>query len=177
MEERMKTERGGIVTLKGNAVTLVGDAIDVGDKAPDFTVVDNDLKPVSFSSFWGNPLLLMGVPSLDTPVCSLEIKKFNAEIEKFKDQGVKTIVVSMDLPFAQKRWCLAENSKNVILLSDYHLHEFGKRYGIYIQEIGLLARSIFVIGRDKVVRYREIVSEVTNEPNYKEALKQLEQIL
>ena len=165
------TERRGLVTVKGDAVTLVGDEVKIGQKAPDCTVIDSDLKPVSLSTFFTKHLLLLSVPSLDTPVCSIEAKRFNDEISQLKD--VKVVLVSMDLPFAQKRWCGFEKATHISVFSDYRLQEFGERYGTYIRELGLLARTLFIIDPSGIVRYIDFVSEVSQEPDYTAVLDYL----
>ena len=145
-------ERRGIITLKGGPLTLLGEEVKVGQRAADCTVIDQNLNPVSLSTFWGKNLLVMSVPSLDTPVCSIEARRFNEEIGQLKDENVQALLVSMDLPFAQKRWCGAEEATNISTFSDYRLQEFGQRYGVYIREIGLLARAVFVIDRSGTIR-------------------------
>lgn len=158
-------ERSGVVTMKGNPLTLVGEEIKVGDQAPDFVVVDNDLKPVRFSSFAGKIVVISSVPSLDTPVCDLETRRFNDEAGRLS-QDVVVLTISMDLPFAQKRWCGAAGVDRVVTLSDYRDAEFGQAYGVLIKELRLLARTIFVVDRDRVVRYVQVVSELSREPDY-----------
>jgi thiol peroxidase len=163
-------ERTGLVTSKGNPLTLVGTAIDVGDKAPDFTVLDNDLSPVSLASFVGKKIVIASVPSLDTAVCSTEARKFNERATQLGDDVV-VLVVSMDLPFAQKRWCAAEGIDRVQTLSDHRDASFGEAYGVLIKELRLLARAVFVIDEEGVVRYIQLVSEVSQEPDYDAVLK------
>lgn len=170
-------ERKGLITLQGREVTLVGNEVKIGQKAPNCTLVDKNLKQESLSNYFGNTLLIMSVPSLDTSVCALEAKKFSEEINKLQEQNVKAIVVSMDLPFAQKRWCLAEKVDNLTLFSDYQLKEFGHTYGVYINEVGLLARAIFIIDSTGIIRYVELVKEVSQEPNYDEALHQIKDVV
>lgn len=158
-------ERSGIVTMKGSPLTLVGDEIKVGDEAPDFLVMDNDLKPVRFKTYHGKVAVISSVPSLDTPVCDLETRRFNDEAGHLADDVV-ILTISMDLPFAQKRWCGAAGVDRVVTLSDYRDAEFGKAYGVLIKELRLLARTIFVVDRGGVVRYVQIVSELSHEPDY-----------
>lgn len=165
-------ERSNVTKMKGNPVTLVGDEVKVGEPAPHFTVVDNALKPVSLSSFLGKKIVLISVPSLDTPVCDTEVRRFNKEATKF-DKNTVVLTLSMDLPFAQKRWCGNAEIDRVITLSDHRDAVFGLSYGVLIKDLRLLARSVFVIDREGIVRYTEIVPEITAEPNYDEALKQL----
>ncbi len=163
-------ERKGIVTMKGGPLTLVGNEVKVGDKAPNVTLLSNDLQPVEISKFKGKIVVISSVPSLDTPVCSLETKKFNTKASNLGDDVV-VLTVSMDLPFAQKRWCGAEGVERVITLSDHRDASFGTSYGVLIKELRLLARCIFVADRKGVVRYTQLVKEVTNEPDYDAVIK------
>lgn len=164
------TERKDRVTMKGKPLTLTGEKVKVGDKAPDFEVVANDLSQVKLLSFRGKVCIISSVPSLDTSVCDRMTRRFNQEAEGLgRDAAVLTI--SMDLPFAQKRWCGAAGVKNVQILSDHRQASFGKSYGVLIKELRLLARAVFVVDRQGVIRYAEIVKELTNEPNYEAALK------
>ena len=156
------------VTFQGGPLTLEGTQVKVGDNAPDFTVVGNDLNPIKFSETKGKRILL-GVPSLDTPVCDMEVRKFNEEASKLNDVTVCTI--SMDLPFAQASWCGNAGFKNVITASDYKDREFSKNYGLYIKELGLVSRAVIVVDENNKVVYTEYLSEITNEPNYEAALK------
>lgn len=165
----MTKERKGIVTVKGAPVTLVGEEVKVGDRAPDFTVVDNDLNEVRFSSFAGKVVILASVPSLDTPVCDMETRRFNQEAAAL-GEDVVILTISMDLPFAQKRWCGAAGVTAVKTLSDHREASFGLAYGVLIKELRLLARAIFVVGRDGVVRYVQIVPELSQEPDYEPVL-------
>ena len=160
-------ERKNIITFKGNPLTLLGPELKVGDTAPDFVVADSGLKPVKLSDFRGQTLIISVVPSLDTPVCETQTKKFNHETGSL---NAKILTISMDLPFAQKRFCDALNVKNVLVLSDYKDHDFGNKYGLLIKELGLLTRAVLVIGTDGKIAYIEIVREVTQEPNYQGAL-------
>jgi len=174
-EGSLMEERTGIVTMRGNPLTLVGKELKVGDPAPDFTALDNNLSPVQFSSFRGKICILTSVPSLDTPVCDLETRKFNEEAGRL-GSGVTILTVSMDLPFAQKRWCAASGADKVQTLSDHRDASFGTSYGVLIKELRLLARSIFLIDQKGIIQYIQIVREVTNEPDYPavfEALKTL----
>ena len=157
------------VTMKGNPLPLSGTPVSVGDKAPDFTVVDNGLAPVKLSSFLGKVLVVSAVPSLDTPVCDRETRRFNEEADKLGDD-VAVLTVSMDLPFAQKRWCGAAGITRVITLSDHRSAEFGNAYGVLLENLRLLARAVFVIDRTGVVQQIEIVPEVTDEPDYDRVL-------
>ncbi len=159
------SERKGIVTMMGNPVTLVGDEVSVGDKAPDFTALDNGLKEKKLSDFKGKVVIIAAVPSLDTPVCELETLRFNTEAGAL-GEAVQVLTVSMDLPFAQKRWCAAKGIGNLMTVSDHRDADFGQKYGVLMKESRLLARSIFVLDREGVVKYREIVPEIAKEPNY-----------
>ena len=161
-------ERTGVITMKGNPLTLVGHEIKVGDMAPDVTLVANDLSEVKLLSFKGKKIILSVVPSLDTPVCDLQTKRFNYEASQHTDTVVLTI--SKDLPFAQRRWCGATSSSAVKTLSDYR-GNFGETYGVLIKGLNLLARSIFVIDEKGKIVYTQLVKEVATEPNYEEVLK------
>ena len=161
-------ERVGAITMKGNPLTLIGHEIKVGDQAPDAILVANNLSEVKLSSFKGKKVILSVVPSLDTPVCDLQTRKFNQQALQLTDVAVLTI--SKDLPFAQKRWCGAAGASAVKTLSDYR-GNFGETYGVLIKGLGLLARSVFVIDEKGKVTYTQLVKEVTSEPNYDEALK------
>jgi len=156
------------VTMRGNPVTLVGDEVKVGDKARDFTVIDNDLNPVTLQDTSGVRLFLT-VPSLDTGVCDAEVRRFNEEAAKL--DGVKVYTISMDLPFAQKRWCGAAGIDNVVVLSDHRDASFGTNWGVLIKELRLLARAVFVVDSSNTVTYVEYVPEVTSHPNYEAALE------
>jgi thioredoxin-dependent peroxiredoxin len=158
-------ERRGVITFKGNPVTLLGPEIRVGDKAPDFRVVDGGLAPVTLGSFQGKVKVISAVPSLDTPVCDLETRRFNQEAAKLPE-NVAVLTVSLDLPFAQKRWCAAAGVDKVKVLSDYQDRSFAHAYGVLIKELKLLSRSIFVVDANDVVRYIQHVNEVSKEPEY-----------
>jgi thiol peroxidase len=162
-------ERQGVITFKGNPLTLIGPEINVGDQAPDFTVLANDLSPVTLESTKGKTRLIVTVPSLDTPVCDTEVRRFNQEASQLSNTEV--LVISMDLPFAQTRWCGAAGISNVKTLSDHRDASFSKNFGVLIKELKLTARAIFVLDANNKVVYKEIVSEVTQEPNYEAALK------
>ena len=162
-------ERTGLVTMKGGPVTLLGVGVNVGDKAPDFTAVDAGWKPVKLSDFKGKVVLISAVPSLDTPVCSLQTKRFNDEAAKLP-ANVQVITISEDLPFAQKRFCEAEKVGTIKVLSDTVEREFGMKYGLLIKGMSLLARAVIVVGKDGVIKYMELVPEITQHPNYDKAL-------
>ncbi len=164
------------VTMHGNALALSGNVLKVGDKAPDFKVVDNGLAQTGISAYRGKVVVLLSVPSLDTDVCSVETRRFNIEAGKLGGD-VAILAVSMDLPFAQKRWCAAEGVANVTTLSDHRDADFGRAYGVLLKDLRLLARAVFVVDRDNVIRHIEIVKEVTNEPDYEACLKVVEKCL
>lgn len=158
-------ERAGVVTFMGNPLTLVGPEIRVGDRAPDFETIGNDMEPVNFHSFRGKICIISSVPSLDTPVCDTETRKFNEEAARLGENTV-ILTISMDLPFAQKRWCGAAGVTRVRTLSDHRDGAFGLAYGVLIKELRLLARVIFVVDGDGIIRYVQLVNEITNEPDY-----------
>ena len=158
-------ERSGIITFKGNPFTLLGPELKVGDKAPDFAVVDNGLAPVTLASSSGKVRIISAVPSLDTPVCDTETRRFNQEAAALPG-NVVVLTISLDLPFAQKRWCGAAGIDRVVTLSDYRERSFGQNYGILIKELLLLSRAIFIVDANDTIRYIQIVPEVTSEPDY-----------
>ena len=161
-------ERPGATTLKGNPLTLVGPELKTGDKAPEFDVTDNGLQPVTLASTGQAVRIFSVVPSLDTPVCDAQTKRFNEEASRLP--GVEIYTVSMDLPFAQKRWCGAMGVDKVKMLSDHKTGSFGQSYGTLIKELRIESRAIFVVDRDNVVRHAEYVKEVADHPNYDTAL-------
>jgi thiol peroxidase len=162
-------ERTGIVAMRGNPVTLVGSPVQVGDKAPDFVVIGNDLRPVSLSDYRGKVCVISSVPSLDTPVCEASTRRFNQEAAGL-GHDIAVLTVSMDLPFAQKRWCAANGIKEVETLSDHREASFGSAYGLLIKEFRLLARAVLVVDREGIIRYEQIVEEIADEPDYEAAL-------
>ena len=164
------TTQGTSVTMKGKPVTLTGTAVKPGQKAPDFEVVANDLSTVKLSSFAGKVCIITSVPSLDTSVCDMETRRFNEEAGKL-GSDIVVLTISMDLPFAQKRWCGATGVKNVVTLSDHRDASFGKAYGVLIKDLRLLARVVFVVDKAGVVRYVQIVPEIAAEPDYNAVLK------
>ncbi len=172
----MAEERKGVITVEGNPLTLLGSEINVGDPAPDVEVLENDLAPVRLSSFRGKVCIILSVPSLDTPVCDLETKKFNEEATQL-GLDVALLTISMDLPFAQKRWCGAAGVTAVEALSDHRDASFGESYGVLIKELRLLARAVFVVDRDGIVRYVDVVNEITNEPDYEAALNAVKELI
>jgi len=163
------------VTMNGNPVTLVGNKLKEGDKAPDFKVVDQNLQPKSLKDYAGKVKLISVTPSLDTPVCDMQARKFNEEAAKLGD-NVAVLNLSVDLPFAIKRFCNAAGIDKVETLSDYKDVSFGENYGVLIKELRLLARSVFIVDDKDVVRYTEVVPEVTNEPDYTKALSALRKV-
>ncbi len=169
-------ERTGAVTFQGNPLTLIGPEIASGQSAPDVELLANDLSAVKLSSLKGKVCIIATVPSLDTPVCDTEARRFNEEAVKLGDDAV-ILTISADLPFAQGRWCAAAGIENVRTLSDHRDTAFGKAYGVLIKELRLLARAVFVIDKDGTVRYTELVQEITNEPDYATALAAARELL
>lgn len=169
-------ERKGLITFKGNPLTLLGNPVKVGQKAPDFVCIDHTLSPVKFSSYLGKNCILSSVVSLDTPVCDVQTRKFNEEAGGL-GPNVAILTISMDLPFAQKRWCGAAGVDKLQTLSDHRDASFGTSYGVLIKELRLLARAVFLVDREGVVRYQELVKEVTQEPDYDAALKELKKFV
>jgi len=163
-------ETQNTVTFQGNPLTLVGATPKVGDTAPAFEVLTNDLSPAKLSDFQGKTCVICSVPSLDTPVCDTEIRTFNKRATSLGDDVV-VLAISMDLPFAQQRWCGAAGVENVQTLSDHRDAQFGKAYGVLIRELRLLARAVFVVDKKGVIRYIQVVDEITNEPDYDAALQ------
>jgi thiol peroxidase len=161
-------ERLGATTLKGNPLTLIGPQLKPGDSAPDFTVVDQALKPVTLKDTGRNVRIFSVVPSLDTPVCDAQTRKFNIAAANLP--GVDIITVSVDLPFAQTRWCGAFGVDKVKMLSDYKDVSFGANYGTLIKELRIESRAIFVVNRENQIRYVEYVKEVADSPNFDAAL-------
>ncbi len=162
-------DRPGAVTMKGSPLTLTGQEPRVGDPAPDFETINTDLKPVKLSDHKGRVVIVSSVPSLDTPVCDMETRRFN--VEAAKHPGVVILTVSMDLPFAQKRWCGAAGVDKVVTLSDHRAAAFGMAYGVLIKELRLLARAVFVVDKAGVLRYVQLVKEIAQEPDYDAVLK------
>ena len=169
-------ERDGLVTMKGNPITLMGNELQVGDKAPDFVAIDNDLTPVSFDSFRGKVCIISSVPSLDTPVCDMETRRFNDEAGRLGDE-VEILTISMDLPFAQKRWCGAAGVDRVQTLSDHRDAAFGQAYGVLIKGLRLLARAVFVVDKEGSIRHIELVKEIASEPDYDSVLTAVKELV
>jgi thiol peroxidase len=169
-------ERKGVITIGGKPLTLTGNEVKVGDKAPDFTAVDKDLSEVRLSDFAGKVKIISVTPSLDTPVCSLQAKKFEQESGALGDR-VAVINISMDLPFAIARFCAGAGIKNIRTLSDHRDASFGNAYGVLIKELRLLSRTIFVIDRSDMIRYIERVPEITDEPDYDKAIAEAKKLV
>lgn len=157
------------VTFQGNVLHLEGAPVTCGQKTPDFTLSANDLSPRSLADYAGKVLVLVTVPSLDTPVCDMEVRRFNTEAAALSDK-VRIVAVSCDLPFAQARWCGAAGVQAVEILSDHKEAAFGKAYGLLIRELRLLARAVLVVTPDGVLAHSEVVPEITHEPDYAAAL-------
>lgn len=171
MHPKMSDIRTGAVSLKGNPVDLAGAALKAGDAAPDFSLQTNALEDVTLASFAGKTLVIAALPSLDTPVCHEETRRFNSEAAGL--DNVEVLVVSMDLPFAQKRWCGAEGIDKVKTLSAHRCTDFGTKYGVLIKGGKLdrcLARAIFVVGSDGKVKHVEYVKDISEHPDYAAAL-------
>lgn len=163
----------GKVFAQGKEVTLLGTGVTIGQTAPNFKVVDSNFTPVSLSDFSGQNIVISVVPSLDTGVCSLQTKHFNEKVAtQFPD--VKILTISADLPFAQKRFCKIENIDKIHTLSDSVWRDFGKNYGLYIKDMGLLSRAIFILDKTHTVTYKELVSNLASEPNYETVISQLQ---
>ncbi len=169
-------ERDGAVLFKDNPATLLGPEIKVGDTAPDFSVVDNGLQPVTLATSAGKIRLITVVPSLDTPTCDTMTRKFNQDAASLPD-SVVTYTISVDLPFAQKRWCGNAGIDKVQTLSDYQERSFGLNYGLLLKNLKLLARAVYVIDQNDKVVYVEVVSEVTAEPDYAAALAAVNKLI
>jgi len=168
-------ERKEVVTMKGWPMTLIGPDIKPGDKAPEFTVLDGTLEEVRLRDFTGKTKIISVTPSLDTPVCDLQLRRFNHEAVHLK-HDVVVLNISMDLPFAIARFCTSAEIDRAKALSDHRDASFGTMYGVLIKEMRLLARSVFIIDKEDIVRYKEIVPEQTNHPDYEKALSALAMI-
>lgn len=164
------TERTGQITMKGNPMTLIGDEVKVGSPAPDATLTAVDLSARKISDYRGKVVILSTVPSIDTGTCNVQTRRFNEEATGLGDD-VAVVTVSMDLPFAQKRWCGDASVDKIDMLSDYKTHEFGPAYGLRVKELGVIARSVTVIDKHGNVTYHELVKEIADEPNYEKALE------
>jgi len=168
-------KRKDLVTMKGSPVTLVGKEIKVGDKAPDFTVLTTDLSPYTLKDAGNNVKIISVVPSLDTGVCELQTINFNESAAELED--VLILTISVDLPFAQKRFCGAKGIDKVITLSDHKDLSFGENYGFVIEELRLLSRGIVILDRDNIVRYVEYVKEVGTHPDYDKAIEEAKKLI
>jgi thiol peroxidase len=166
----MAEERKGAVTMRGNPMTLVGPEIKVGQKAPNFNVVDKAMRPATLDQFKGKVKIITTVPSLDTPVCDAETRRFNVEASNLPGD-VQILTVSMDLPMSQARWCGAAGVDKITTLSDWRSANFGTEYGALIKELHLLARAVFVVDKNDNVTYVEYVKEIANQPNFEAALE------
>ena len=186
MDENLNTNEPGqakelvikrTITMQGRTMTLLGEEIKPGMPAPDFKAIDNDMLPMKFSrTYKGKITVISAVPSLDTPVCDLQTRRFNKEAEAL-DPEISVITISMDLPFAQKRWCGAAGVKRVKTFSDYQKADFGKSYGVLIKELRLLARSVFIVDKDGLVKYTQIAPEAAKELNYEEVMTALKALV
>jgi thiol peroxidase len=165
----MAQERAAAVTMRGNPLTLIGPELKVGEAAPAFTLIGAGMKPVTLDDYKGKVKIISTIPSVDTPVCDAETRRFNEEAAKLPP-NVVVLTVSMDLPFAQARWCGAAGVDKVTTISDWRAAEFGQKYGALIKELHLLARAVFVIDKNDNVVYSEYVKEVANQPNFEAAL-------
>jgi len=162
------------ITFGGAPLTVNGNQLQVGDKAPEFSVVTKDLTPWNLSDS-NNIKIISVIPSLDTGVCQLQTKRFNKEIEQMN--GVDIITISMDLPFAQGRWCAAEGIEKLIIVSDYQNRDFASKYSLLIEELKLLSRAVFVLDKDNIIKYVEYLKEITDEPNYENAIKVVKELI
>ena len=169
-------ERTDVVTFQGNPLTLLGEAIEVGQKAPDFEVVANDLTPIKLSDYAGKTVVISAVPSLDTPVCDTQTRTFNEKAATLGDDVV-ILTLSVDLPFAQARWCGAAGVDRVHALSDYKDLSFGTAYGLVIKELRLLTRAVLVVDKTGTVQYIQVVGEVTDEPDYQAVLSKIKELV
>ncbi|AZN40269.1 MULTISPECIES: thiol peroxidase [Paenibacillus] len=172
----MAQERTGVATLKGNPLTLIGPELKVGDQAPDFQLNKSLVDVVSLKDFAGKVKLVSVVPSIDTGVCDAQTRRFNEEAGKF-GENVAILTVSVDLPFAQARWCGAAGVDKVVMLSDYKNNNFGEAYGVLIKDLNLDMRAIFVIDANDTIQYVEVLSEMTEHPNYENALNALQALV
>jgi len=170
LKEVLMGERRKAATFQGNPLTLIGPALKPGDKAPAFSCLDAELKPVCLGDYKGKVLLIASVPSLDTPVCNLETIRFNSEAEKLPPDKAAVLTVSMDLPFAQARFCSSEGVRNLKTVSDHKDAIFGANYGVLIKQLRLLSRAIFVVDRKGKIAYVQYVKEITEHPDYDAAL-------
>lgn len=166
-------ERQGEVTFKGNPMTLEGNAVNEGDRAPDFTAVSTELKPVSLKDFAGSVLVISVVPSIDTSVCAEQTKRFEREAEALE---ADVMTISMDLPFAQRRFKDEHGIKGICFASDAKDREFGQKYGVYVKELGLLARAVFVIDGEGKITYKQVIREIAESPSYGPVLEAVKKL-
>ncbi len=169
-------ERKGVVTFKSRPVTLIGTGLEIGSRAPEFSVIDRDLKEMALRDFKGKAKLISVAVSLDTPVCDAQARRFNEEAARLPEQIV-VMNVTMDLPFAIGRFCSTAGIERIKTLSDYRDASFGMAFGVLIKEFRLLARAIFLLDRDNVLRYSEIVPEVTGQVNFEKALSEAKKLM
>jgi len=168
-------EQTGVVTLRGTPMTLVGAPLIEKTAPSDVELVSNDITPVRISDYKGNVCLISSVPSLDTPICDIQTRRFNQDVVKI-NKNVRVLTISVDLPFAQKRWCGLSGLDNVITLSDHRETAFGIAYGVLMKEVRLLARAIFILDASGILQYQQINSEIGTEPDYDSALSALKNI-
>jgi thiol peroxidase len=164
------------IKFKGSPLTLAGRTLKTGSPAPDFTVISQDLKEIRLKDFSGKIKVVTSFPSLDTPVCDLQIKEFNEKASGVS-KDVVILGISKDLPFAQKRFCQANKIKNAVIISDYRFSSFGVNYGFLIKELNLLARTVVIIDKNDIVRYIQVVEELSMPPDYEDVLKNLEEVI
>ncbi|MCP4626196.1 MAG: thiol peroxidase [bacterium] len=169
-------ERIGEITFQGNPLTLIGSAVNVGDSVPDVALLGNDLSPVQLSAYKGKVCVISVVPSLDTPVCDTQTRKFNEEAGNL-GENVAILTMSMDLPFAQARWCGAAGVDKVATLSDHRDAAFGEAFGLLIKELRLLARAVLVVDQEGIIQYNQLVKEVTEEPDYSAVLEAVKKLV
>lgn len=168
-------QRSGVITFNGHPLTLIGKEIKVGEKIPDFMVLANNLEPLEFRNTYGKVRIISSIPSIDTPVCDAQTRRFNKEAAKLP--GVEIFTISMDLPFAQTRWCGAAKVDKVKTYSDHRDASFGITFGTLIKEMRLNTRAIFVIDKDEIVQHVEYVKELTEHPNYEAAVTAVKQLI
>lgn len=168
-------EHPGAVTFKGQPLTLMGKPVHVGEKAPNFQVVDNALNLIDFSKFKDKLCIISVVPSLDTPVCDIQTRHFNEAASKL-GKDITILTISMDLPFAQARWCGAADVHQVITLSDHRNASFGQAYGLLIKEWRLLGRAVFIVDKDGVIRYTQYIKEISQQPDYNSVLDEAKKL-
>lgn len=168
-------EHPGAVTFKGQPLTLIGKQVHVGDTAPNFHVIDNALNLVDFSKFKGKTCIISAVPSLDTPVCDIQTRHFNEAAAKLS-KDITILTISMDLPFAQARWCGAADVHQLITLSDHRDASFGQAFGLLIKEWRLLGRAVFVVDKQGILRYTQYVKEISQQPDYNNVLDEAKKL-